>query len=272
MTVVHNPFSPPAVRDRLSCVRRPSVALGAPLLLGLLATSAPLTACETAVVAEEAMMMSGGFLVRLRGWRRWLARMMYDWRFGVSTTDFVDLGDFGLEHPERVYYSPAHWGTLRRALPIRDINERDVFLDLGSGKGRMVLEAASRYAFKRVIGVELSPDLTDIARNNLDTTTLTLQAHKVELVHSDVLDYAIPDDVSVVFLNNPFTGEIFASVMKQLIASADRHPRPITLIYFNPVEEPYLLSTGRFHHVRTTIPRWRSPDGIFGTTRVYRLT
>ncbi|MBB5083595.1 class I SAM-dependent methyltransferase [Nonomuraea endophytica] len=257
--------------DRLSGVRRSPVKLGAPLLLGLLATSAPLTVYEGAVVVEEAMMMSGSFLVRLRGWRRWLARMLYDWRFGVSTTDFVDLDDFGLEHPERVYYSPAHWGTLRRALPVRDIDERDVFLDMGSGKGRMVLEAASRYAFKRVIGVELSSDLTDMARDNVDTTTLRLRAHEIELVHSDVLDYSIPDDVSVVFLNNPFRGEIFASVMKQLIASADRRPRPITLIYFNPVEEQYLLGTGRFQHVRTTLPRWRAADGIFGTTRVYSL-
>ena len=42
----------------------------------------------------------------------------------------------------------------------------DVFLDLGAGKGRMLL-AASRYPFRRVIGVELSDRLAAIARSNV---------------------------------------------------------------------------------------------------------
>lgn len=44
-----------------------------------------------------------------------------------------------------------------------------MFLDLGSGKGRMVLSAA-RFPFRRIIGVELSNDLTAIARRNVATS------------------------------------------------------------------------------------------------------
>ncbi|MFI6502846.1 methyltransferase domain-containing protein [Nonomuraea typhae] len=216
--------------------------------------------------------VSSGLLVQLPLARRALARLWYDRRFGVNTADFATLTDLGLEHPERVYYSPAHWGTLRRALPARDVGEHDVFLDLGAGKGRMMLEAASGYAFKRVIGVELSPELTEVTRRNLAATRLRLRARDVEVVQSDVLDYDIPDDVSVVFLNNPFRGEIFASAVERLLASAGRAPRPITMIYFNPVEEPHLLQTGRFQHVRTVVPRWRKVEGIYGTTRVYKVT
>ncbi|MFI6907856.1 class I SAM-dependent methyltransferase [Nonomuraea sp. NPDC050394] len=271
MTLVETPVHLPSSYGRLSGIRRIAAAKGTPLLLGLLATSAPITAYEGAVMAEEAMLISGGLLVRLRESRRRLARLIYDQRFGVHTADFADLEEFGLGHPDRVHYSPAHWGTLCRALPVQEVGRKDVFLDLGSGKGRMVLEAASRFAFRRVIGVELSPELVTVARDNVASTRLKLQAREIEFVNTDVLDYDIPPDVSVVFLNNPFRGEIFAAAMKRLIESADRYPRPITLIYFNPIEEPHLLGTGRFRHVRTVMPRWRSANGVFGTTRVYAL-
>ncbi|MDA0634101.1 hypothetical protein OUY22_11800 [Nonomuraea sp. MCN248] len=72
------------------------------------------------------------------------------------------------------------------------------------------------------------------------------------------------------FLDNPFRGSVFAAAVDRLIASADRSPRPVTVVYFNPVEEAYLLGTGRFRHVRTV--RRRSGDDVFGTTRVYVLT
>ncbi|TXK41939.1 class I SAM-dependent methyltransferase [Nonomuraea sp. C10] len=225
-------------------------------------------AWEAQLPLGEDVLHVGGPVV-LRGLRQKLARLVYDGRYGVNTADFADLSEFGLDHPERVYYSPAHWGTLRRALPVSDVSEHDVFLDLGAGKGRMALEAASRYPFGRVIGVELSPELTEIARSNLAGTRLRLRAGGVEFVHSDVLEYDIPDNVSVVFLNNPFRGRIFAAAVDRLIASADRSPRPLTVVYFNPVEEACLLGTGRFRHVRTV--RRGTGDDVFGTTRVYAL-
>ncbi|MGW3351949.1 class I SAM-dependent methyltransferase [Nonomuraea rubra] len=267
MTVIDDLAAPPPGSPRTAVRER------VPLLLGALVTGAPIAlGCEAVLPAEEVLMMGGGLPVRLRSVRRRLARLLYDQRYGVRTADFADLTEFGLDHPERVYYSPAHWGTLRRALPVGDVGGQDVFLDLGAGKGRMVLEAAGRYPFKQVIGVELSPELTEVARANLATTRLRMRAREVEFVQSDALDYDIPDDVSVVFLNNPFRGRTFAAAMDRLLRSADRNPRPITLIYFNPVEEEHLLRTGRFRHLRTVTPWRRRDTGVFGTTRVYAVT
>lgn len=209
----------------------------------------------------------------LGGLRRGAGRLLFERRYGVRTADFVRLEELGLAHRDRVYYSPANWHTLRRTLPLRDVGEHDVFIDLGSGMGRMVLEAASRYPFRRVIGVELSERLNDIARANVAGTRLRLRCRDIDLVRSDVLDYEIPDDVSVVFLNNPFRGDVFAEVVGRLVASVDRNPRPVTVIYFNPVEEAFLLSTGRFRHLRTVRRgRGRREDGPFGSTRVYAIT
>ncbi|GLW08790.1 hypothetical protein Misp01_39200 [Microtetraspora sp. NBRC 13810] len=200
--------------------------------------------------------------------RRALGRALYERRYGVRTSDVVSLTEFGLDHRERVYYSPASWRTLRRALPPREIGGHDVFVDLGSGMGRMVLEAAAHYPFKRVIGVELSAELDEIARSNVAGFRRRLRCPDVELVRSDVLDYPIPDDVSVVFLNNPFRGEIFSAAIGNLLRSVDRSPRPVTVVYYNPVEEPFLLATGRFRHTRTVAGRG---GGVFGSTRVYTI-
>ncbi|MEO3853623.1 methyltransferase domain-containing protein [Acrocarpospora sp. B8E8] len=223
--------------------------------------------------AEEVGGAFSGLLAgNVRRVRQRVSHLVFDRRYGVETSEFALLDQFGLAHHERVYYSPANWGTLRRTLPAREVGADDVFIDLGSGKARMVLEAAARFPFRKVIGVELSGELTEVARANLKSTRLPIRRDRVDLVQSDVLDYQIPDDVTVVFLNNPFRGEIFAAAITNLLASVDRRPRPVKVIYFNPVEEPFLLSTGRFRHLRT-ITRGRAREiDVFGTTRIYAVS
>lgn len=217
--------------------------------------------------------IAGGFRRHYKSLRSGAVRLLFERRYGVRTSDVVSLEKFGLAHEERVYYSAANWQTLRRTLPRDAVTENDVFVDLGSGMGRMVLEAAWRYPFKKVIGVELSAELSEIARQNVAGTRLRLRCKDVELVSSDVLDYEIPRDVTVVFLNNPFRGETFAAVMRKLVASVDDNPREVTVIYFNPTEDEFLTSTGRFRHVRTVNRSRRDKqDGPFGTIRIYTIT
>jgi 16S rRNA G966 N2-methylase RsmD len=213
-----------------------------------------------------------GLVARPYAWlRRTVGQLMFEKRYGVRTSGKVLLEDLGVGSENRVYYAPANWRTLRRSLRRDEVDDSDVFLDLGSGMGRMVLEAAC-YPFKRVIGVELAGELHEIARDNLANTRLRLRCKNIELIQSDALDYKIPHDVTVVFMNNPFRGPVFAAVMKKLIASVDEHPRPLKLVYGNPVEEPALLETGRFRLIRTvSLPR-RKPGSTFGLVHVYDLT
>ncbi|MGW0808381.1 class I SAM-dependent methyltransferase [Nonomuraea sp. NPDC002799] len=202
--------------------------------------------------------------------RRSVGQLLYERRYGVRTADRVDLADFGLDGEERVSYIAFNWRGLRKALPMSEVSERDVFMDFGSGMGRVIVEA-SRYPFARVIGVELSEELTEIARENVANMRVRRRCGDIELVVSDALDYDIPDDVTVVFFNNPFRGKTFGEVADRLIASVDRAPRRIRMIYYNPVEEPYLTSTGRFRHVRTIELKPDPLNPPFGTIRTYDL-
>jgi precorrin-6B methylase 2 len=168
---------------------------------------------------------------------------------GVDTARIVALADFGLADSERVDYEPSGWLDLRLILRRCEVSPDDVFIDFGSGKGRVLLQAAA-YPFRRIIGVELSPQLTAIARANLDARSTRRRCEEVELVTADVLEYRIPDDVTVAYIYNAFTGSVFRSVIDQLVASVDRAPRRVRLIYRTALEEETLLATGRFREVR----------------------
>jgi SAM-dependent methyltransferase len=184
-------------------------------------------------------------LKALKGRLRPLASsLIFERRLGVETSRIVEPEELGYTDERLIRYEPAEWRTLQRALSKQSVGAEDVFVDLGSGMGRMVLRAA-RYPFKRVIGVELSPQLHAIANENLERNRGSLRCQDVQLVRSDAVAYQLPDDVTVVFLNNPFTGEVFQSVVGDVIRSIDRRPRRLRIIYRNPVEHERLMRTGR---------------------------
>ncbi len=171
-------------------------------------------------------------------------------RHGIDTMAEIDLAELGVAGEHRKRYKPTEWRTLRRILPASEVGPDDVFIDFGSGMGRVVFQAAATYRCRRVIGVELSDALNQTARRNLDRTRDRLRCRDVQLVTADVLDYQIPDDVTIAFFANPFTGPIFASVIERLLASVDRSPRKLRIIYRNPVEREFLLGTARLRLVR----------------------
>lgn len=170
-------------------------------------------------------------------------------RAGITTAGVIAVEELGFAPDDRVRYMASQWWTLRRILPRDEVGPDDVFVDFGCGMGQVLYQAAVRYPFRRVEGVEMSPDLTAIAARNLERNRRKFACRDVRLVTSDVLDYAIPDDVTVAYLFNPFGGAIFASVAERLVRSVEAHPRRLRVIYLNPVEEPVLLGAG-FRPVR----------------------
>ena len=182
--------------------------------------------------------------------RRTLSSTLIERWTGTETSSEVDLQTLGLAAEGRVRYEPSGWLDLRRILRPGDVAPDDVFADFGSGKGRVVLEAA-RYPFKRVIGVELSDELTAIAARNVAAAERTRRCGAVELVTSDVLDFEMPDDLTVAYVYNPFSGAIFEGLLTKLIETVDRVPRTVRLIYRTPLEHARVMATDRFRVVRS---------------------
>jgi hypothetical protein len=168
----------------------------------------------------------------------------------IRTAGRIAPEELGIAHPDRVEYAPTPWFVLRRALPVKWVRPDDVFIDFGSGKGRAVFQAAAFYQFKRVIGVELSRELHEIAAGNIQRNRDRLRCQDVQLVRSDVLEYEIPDDVSVAFFFNPFTGQTFSTVVDRLLASVVRNPRTLRIVYVNPKEHGRLMTKGQIQLIK----------------------
>lgn len=189
----------------------------------------------------------------------------------VETFGSIEAEDLGLTGP-RAGYKPSSWAALSRVLRPGEVGPDDVFLDLGCGKGR-ILFLAAKLPFKRVIGVELSPELSAAARSNIERKRSELVCPDVQIVTADALDYEIPDDVTFVYLYNPFQGQVFTSVVEKLLASVDRNPRRLRIIYRAPMEHELLLATGRVRLIRRA-RGWR-PGATWSrtqSTHVYDVT
>jgi SAM-dependent methyltransferase len=182
---------------------------------------------------------------------RWVISPWYG--FPGESADNVWLRDLGLDDPERNSYGASCWGVLPAVFRPGEVSRDDVFLDLGCGMGRVVFEAARRYPLKRVIGVDIAPSLIAVAEATITRNRNRLRCRNIELVATDVVDYDLPGDATIVYLADPFSGDIFSAVVAELIAHVDRTRRPLRVVYYEPREEHRLLATGRARLVRN----WR---------------
>ncbi|MEM7426853.1 MAG: class I SAM-dependent methyltransferase [Pseudomonadota bacterium] len=107
--------------------------------------------------------------------------------------------------------------------------DHDCFLDYGCGKGRAIILAALQ-PFKQVIGVELSRELCDAAEKNIDSARSKLRCQDVRVICADAARFALPSEVTVIFLWNSFKGEILSQVHENIRQSLIDRPRRLTLV------------------------------------------
>ncbi len=181
---------------------------------------------------------------------------MIDWalRWWDSVFD-RGLHTYGdVDSPERravqgVFHAPSPWHILPRALRAVGASDQDVLVDYGCGKGRIVHQAA-RWPLKRVIGVEISPELAGLAQTLVDRHRHQYRCPAVEIVVSDAARFQVPDDLTIAYFFEPFRGETLETVLGNLTASIDRRPRRVHLICVMPSGTWQVFATGRFRPVR----------------------
>jgi SAM-dependent methyltransferase len=111
------------------------------------------------------------------------------------------------------------------------------FVDLGSGKGRALL-LASRYPFKKITGVEFSPELHRIAEENIRRYRPETQTcRKIESVNLDLADFLLPESPLVLFFFDPCRGRVLADVAGRIFESLAHNPRPLYIAYVSPRAE-----------------------------------
>jgi len=118
------------------------------------------------------------------------------------------------------------------------------FIDLGSGKGRVLLIAAD-YPFRRIVGVELLTELHGVALENLRQYKSNSQkCFDVETICGDARTFTFPAEPTVLYLFNPLKEEGLSQVIFNLERSLRDQPRPLYLLYHNPLLEHVLANRG----------------------------
>ena len=94
----------------------------------------------------------------------------FDVAYGTDTSAIREVGSLDIASPNAFHafrYQPSSDALVRNAIARLEIEAAEFsFIDFGSGKGRVLMMAAE-YPFKQVIGVELSPELNEIAKQNI---------------------------------------------------------------------------------------------------------
>jgi SAM-dependent methyltransferase len=111
-------------------------------------------------------------------------------------------------------------------LPIA--HETFTFVDIGCGKGRALM-AACAFPFRRLVGVEISPELCEIARANI--ARRPEWSVRISVINQDAVQFTFPEGPLLIFLFNPFTGTILRRVLSSLERQLRRAPRETYLLY-----------------------------------------
>jgi predicted RNA methylase len=163
----------------------------------------------------------------------------FDAALGIETTAIREVSTLEIESSnlhDAVHYQPTGVDLTRRLFRELDIHHQDfVFIDFGCGKGRVMLLAAE-LPFRRILGVEFSPELHEIAERNIAASAGQLQGcRNVKAILADAAEFVPPDDPLVCYFYNPFGETVMREVLKNLESSLRKVPRAVWIIYVDPV-------------------------------------
>jgi predicted RNA methylase len=197
----------------------------------------------------------------------------FDSEFGTDTSGMIPAEELFDSKRRQCIHNTGFYATapslFHQAFARIDIDfKRFTFIDLGAGKGRILL-LASNLPFRRVVGVEFIPALHRIATRNIQ---LYQPANRlcpdVQCILKDVRDFVFPTEPLVIFLWHPFVGPVFERVMANLEESLRRRHREVYLVYLKPEFEPLVervsslhkLWEGRFRMTEQDFAAYLFPD------------
>ena len=127
-------------------------------------------------------------------------------------------------------------------------------MDLVSGKGRALLYA-ERYGLRSQTGVEFIPELHQVSVKNIENYERVIgRTGTFKLINMGAVEYHFPLEDLVLFLYNPFVGEVLSRVLANLALHMAESNCDIWVIYRNPKERRRLEEMKLFERT------WASPQ------------
>ena len=170
------------------------------------------------------------------GWDR---KHPFDLAHGTDTSGYISADELPSNEPARTHafcYGGSQPSLLRLAFASLPELDSYTFLDLGCGKGRALL-VATEFPFRKLYGVELSPDTAQTARRNLARLRARFPARaRPEVIVGDASAHPLPVGNLVIYMYHPFSAELVAKVVRAVELGLAVDPtRSIYVVYCNPV-------------------------------------
>lgn len=147
----------------------------------------------------------------------------------VGSSEIVGINDRVNVNYDAYPRLPFLWSLSSLKLAPQDFS----FVDYGSGRGRIVLAAAS-LPFKCATGVEFSKTLHGEALANLAAYPAEkLLCGDIRFINGDARDFELPSGNLVAFFFNPFLGAILDRVAQNIEDAAHESGRTIYVIFAN---------------------------------------
>jgi SAM-dependent methyltransferase len=165
----------------------------------------------------------------------------FDQNYGVDTVTSVPLKELTLiahhfdSATDTRQYSGTPLAAFRAAMAALPTDLCSfTFVDFGAGKGRVLL-LASRYRFRRVVGIEFSQELYEIARRNVAAySSVVGPIAQIELVNDDATNFDVPNEPCILYFYNPFGEDVMSVVLEKITKSYQTRPRKLYFIYLSP--------------------------------------
>ncbi|MGA9040566.1 MAG: class I SAM-dependent methyltransferase [Terriglobales bacterium] len=177
----------------------------------------------------------------------------YDWDNRVDTTGATISWQtrlLGLFHSP---YQPTEPALFREMLESHNLDFKEfTFIDIGSGKGRALLMAAD-FPFRRILGIELLPELHRIAQENINRyRSDSQQCFALESVCGDAAKFVFPSEPMVLYLFNPLPEPGLQEFIVNLEKTLRENPRPVYLLYHNPLLDHVIVQSSALQKLHRT--------------------
>ena len=133
----------------------------------------------------------------------------------------------------RYPYEPTSYMVLERLANSGLIRKNNTLLDYGTGKGRVCFYLSYQTRC-RVIGIEYDEAIYQKAIANKETA---VAGNRTSFILCGAENYEVPVDVDRCYFFNPFSVEIFHTVLAKLYESYYEKPRELLLFFYYPSED-----------------------------------
>lgn len=157
-----------------------------------------------------------------------------DHKYGIKTCKPEELTD---NKPIYYRYGATGYAALKQLFCTYAFHDSDFIVDVGCGKGRVLVSAAA-HGCKHIVGIEVNQGIAKIANENIRNFQKKyshLQA-SIEVNPVDSNEFQIQPKMNRFIFNNPCYIKIILNLIHKIKVSISQMNREVMLYFYNPTD------------------------------------